>query len=144
MTVVSQPKLFFSHIFEISLKNAIYWIIFALDFSIFNNMKNLSPLIYWNRTCSFKCDYLQNLAEGNHTWLNSRVMGDFSAKECLSNQRSPFEGCFTLFTLHSPLNKGASPSLKGEWTYARAYSPFWRENVLTLKGETPFLKGEQG
>ena len=38
----------------------------------------------------------------------------FLAKECLSNQRSPFEGCFTLFTLHSPLNKGVSPFLKGE------------------------------
>jgi len=29
----------------------------------------------------------------------------------------------------SPLNKGASPFLKGEWTYARAYSPFFRLNV---------------
>ena len=34
--------------------------------------------------------------------------------------------------------------LSGEWTYARAYSPFWRVNVFTLKSETPFLKGEQG
>ena len=36
------------------------------------------------------------------------------ANECLSNQRSPFEGCFALFILNSPLNKGASPFLKSE------------------------------
>ena len=31
----------------------------------------------------------------------------------------------------SPLNNGASPFLKGERTYARAYSPFWRVNEHT-------------
>ena len=40
--------------------------------------------------------------------------------------------------------KGASPFLKGKWTYARTNSPFWRVNVFTFKGETPYLKGEQG
>ncbi len=66
----------------------------------------------------------------------------YLAKECLSNQRSPFEGCFTLFTLHSHLNNGVSNFLKGEWRYARAYSPFWRVNVFTLKVETPLFKEE--
>ena len=113
-------------------------------------------MFWWSENISETCLWEQSLLVNNmkknnfasSTWLSPEDMGKkffwtlgskFLAKKCFSNQLSTFEGCFTLFNLHSPLNKGASPFLKDEWTYARAYSPFCRVNVFTIKGETPFL-----
>ena len=50
LTGAYQPKLFFLHIFEISLKNAISGLFFAMDLLIFNHLKNFKQLIYRNRT----------------------------------------------------------------------------------------------